>query len=279
MNNIVEKSLLVEKETIHAIDFLKFRAENQFEEVSSLKMESSAELSSSFSSIGNTLRGIWKSYFSQFESISSILKSGFQTQIINRSINLASPPNTLAIGVQVLNNRKIERKFISQNIIPAISNQYWKKIIQNIILSERYSSVIQKLKKKNIHHIDKLIDEEIRKVPMELDDSIKIEFRKQYSIKPLSFEQFLLIKSPKNYDNNIELSSKNQEEESNKLRHDFEQALEKKKLEQLKEKQLDTFDNYKEYFDMDQRELDRIRRRNISKRKVSKQTRRRKYSK
>ena len=140
-------------------------------------------------------------------------------------------------------------------------------------------SQVKKYYKKRL---DTEIDAILGALPLKLDFRVQDEFRNQYYKQQLSFDEFLDLTSPSRTDLDEEDHYRSQipspMSQAEKLRENFEKALEKKQLEQEKKSQVESFDNYKEYFQMDERNLKRVKR-DSKKRKPTKKTRRGKYQK
>ena len=104
----------------------------------------------------------------------------------------------------------------------------------------------------------------------------KAEYRKSYYRSPISFDSFLESNAPKKAITSNQPANVNARE----IREKYERAIEKKKLDTMKQSQEQSFDNYKIFFQMDDRELARAKRQgDMQKRVYSKKSRREKFTK
>lgn len=122
--------------------------------------------------------------------------------------------------------------------------------------------------------IEEKIEQELKKVPMEIDPKIRAKYKHAYLKNPLSFQEFLDL-TPKKSQTSASIAAS--PENGDKFRKQYVQALEKKKIEEKKSEQLESFDDYEKYFSMTERELERAKRKGSMRRKYQKKTRRGKY--
>jgi len=144
------------------------------------------------------------------------------------------------------------------------------------LFSSKFNSAIEKLKKYHYENINDKIDEELKKIPIEIDPSVRDDYKKAYYSNPLTFSEYLNIEQKKHKESQFSSEQSDSLKSSEKLRKEFVLAVEKKKIDKKKEEQEKQFDNYNAYFNMDERELKRAKRDGKIRRKYTKKTRRRK---
>ncbi len=224
----------------------------------------------------NRIFSLYSQFNSIFNPIKDVFLADFQTAILKEIQSQAKPNRTQKMGLSLLGNQSLERNLGSTHLVSSISRNYWSKLENVLLKSEKFKPILSNLQNFYLKFLDKQVDLELSKVPMEIDDGIREEYRKLYYTQRLSFEQFLDLNKPTDNFSSTDEDSRTLDK-SEQLRKDFEQALEHKKLEQAKDKQQKSFDDYKEYFNMNDRELERAKRRSANKRKFSKKSRRGKY--
>jgi hypothetical protein len=220
-------------------------------------------LNSLYVAFGNTFKDIQTVFVGVYnKSISSMIQSVSNRIAIKK------------IGIKLLKNRIIEKPIKKIHHIPSISMKYWDRILINIKNTKSFHNTFQ-----NLHHfyknmLDKEIEERLKKIPIDIDKKIKEEYSRYYYATSNSFDQFLSNMDQK--ENNFGAEKQVDLTNSENIRSQYENALEKKKLDKKKEEQTQSFDNYEAYFQLNERELKRAKRiGKISKRKYSKKTRRR----
>ncbi len=213
---------------------------------------------------------LMQSYEEEFTEIKHILTRDYQQKISVQVQSILETKKASILGAQLLNQRKMMVPIYNSTIINSLSLEYWEKIRENSLNLEKFIAIKNKLKKFYKNHLDTRIQEELRKVPIKIDESVKKEYRKQYYREQLTFQDFLDIKE-KSKSTTTKKSGQNvtnAQASTDRLRKDFEAALEKKKIEHKKRKQMDSFDNYEKYFNMSERDLRRAKRSsNTSRRK------------
>ena len=224
---------------------------------------------------------LYKAYDELFYSLQDILTSDYKSQVFSQLKSIIHPLKSLQIGVHILKSRNVEKPVLASNIVPSITPTYWENIFQIIYSTEPFRHLKSQVKKYYKKRLDTEIDAIFENLPLKVDLRIQNEFRKRYYEESLSFDDFLDLTSPSRLDlDDVDPYRSHQPPspmtQAEKLRENFEKALEKKQLEQEKKTQVESFDNYKEYFQMDERNLKRVKR-DSKKRKPTKKTRRGKY--
>ncbi len=209
-----------------------------------------------------------QTYYRNFQQA---LVLDFKDNVVNSVKSAFTKNNMQSVGLSFLNRKSFQKPVKQAAIIPSISQIYWQKIGPYIFQSTQMKSVFHRLGKYYDQEIEKKIEAELRKVPMQVDDGIRLKYKQVYLDQPLSFQEFLNLNDSNSYDQS---SSSNFESNSDVLRQQFEQALEKKKLEEKKIEQLESFDDYDKYFSMSERELERAKRQGNRRHKYKKKTRR-----
>jgi len=210
-----------------------------------------------------------------FVEIQKSLTEDYQNELFLDIQNLSKHSIVKDIGINLLKNKILEKPIESENIVFALQKQYWDALLLRAIKSSKFNSTIKNL---NIFYheiINEKINEELKKIPIEIDQSVKEDFKKAYFRSPLTFSEYLNIEQKRHKDSQFTLDQPDSFDSSEKLRKEFVQAIEKKKLDKKKEDQTKSFDNYDTYFKMTDRELKRAKRNGKMRRKYTKKTRRR----
>ena len=211
-----------------------------------------------------------------FKKIQISLTEDYQNELFSDIQNLSKQSIVKEIGINLLKNKILEKPIASENIVFALQKKYWDALLLRAIESSKFNSTIENLNKFHYRIINEKISEELKKIPIEIDPSVKEDFKKAYFRSPLTFSEYLNIEQKKHKERQFSLDQPDSFDSSEKLRKEFVQAIEKKKLNKKKEDQKKSFDNYNAYFEMDDRELKRAKRNGKMKRKYTKKTRRNK---
>ncbi|MHA1775383.1 MAG: hypothetical protein ACTSWC_01340 [Promethearchaeota archaeon] len=177
----------------------------------------------------------------------------------------------LKLGLFLINKRKFHKVKKKIPFIFSITLGQWEQLSKMLFRSNKMRSVLYELKYFYNRSIDIKVDSILQNLPIQINPELKERFRLEYSKKPLTFEEFMQqINAP-----NIS-TLQNQEELVNSadLRKNYEKALERKKILEKKQEQLESFDNYEQYFSMSERELKRAKRKGTMRRKYQKKSRR-----
>ena len=238
-------------------------------------------------SLSTSLHKISDNFFSQFDFIKIYLQNIVQDNTLQHTKEVISNKLIMQIGLDNLKLNIFHRPISNLNCVPVIDPNYWVKLLDYIGNQPKFEDTLGKLRTYYKNILDKKIDEELQKVPIDIDKEIENQYRTMYYSNPLTFQAFIDIEEKKNQDNDIysfdednddyNSSSSVSKDNSEGLRHKFEQAIEKKKTDKMKKEQEKSFDNYENYFDMSERELNRAKRKSSSRRKYNKQSRRKKY--
>ncbi|MHA1561879.1 MAG: hypothetical protein ACTSPA_07095, partial [Promethearchaeota archaeon] len=211
-----------------------------------------------------------------FKKIQKSLTEDYQSELFLDIKNLSKHSVVKEIGINLLKNKILEKPIESESIVFAIQKKYWDALLPRVIKSTKFNSALENL---NIFHfeiINEKIMEELKNIPIEIDSSVREDYKKAYYRNPLTFSEYLNIEQKKHKERQFSLDQPDSFDSSEKLRKEFVQAIEKKKLDKKKEDQKKSFDNYNAYFEMDDRELKRAKRNGKMKRKYTKKTRRNK---
>lgn len=214
-----------------------------------------------------------------FKKIQKSLTEDYQNELFLDMQNLSKYSIVKEIGINLLKNRILEKPIESENIVFALYKKYWDALLLRMIKSSKFNSTIEKLKIFHYEIINDKINEELKKIPIEIDPSVREDYKKTYYINPLTFSEYLNIEQEKHKKRQFSSDQTDSFNSSEKLRKEFAQALEQKKLDKKKEEQEKQFDNYDTYFKMDERELQRAKRNGKMRRKYTKKTRKEKYIK
>ena len=202
-----------------------------------------------------------------FKKIQISLTEDYQNELFSDIQNLSKQSIVKEIGINLLKNKILEKPIASENIVFALQKKYWDALLLRAIESSKFNSTIENLNKFHYRIINEKISEELKKIPIEIDPSVKEDFKKAYFRSPLTFSEYLNIEQKKHKERQFSLDQPDSFDSSEKLRKEFVQAIEKKKMDKKKEDQKKSFDNYNAYFEMDDRELKRAKRNGKMKRK------------
>ena len=209
-----------------------------------------------------------------FEKIQKSLTEDYQSELFLDIQNLSKNSIVKEIGINLLKNKILEKPIESESIVFALQKKYWDALLQRMIKSTKFNNIIEKLNNFHYEIINEKINEELKKIPIEIEPSVREDYKKEYYSNPLSFSEYLNIEQKKYRERQLYSDQTDSFDSSEKLRKEFVEAIEKKKLDKKKEEQEKQFDNYKSYFKMDERELKRAKRNGKMRRKYTKKTRR-----
>ncbi len=209
-----------------------------------------------------------------FEKIQKSLTEDYQSELFLDIQNLSKYSIVKEIGINLLKNKILEKPIESESIVFALQKKYWDALLQRMIKSTKFNNIVKKLNNFHYEIINEKINEELKKIPIEIEPSVREDYKKAYYSNPLSFSEYLNIEQKKHRERQLYSDQTDSFDSSEKLRKEFVDAIEKKKLDKKKEEQEKQFDNYKSYFKMDERELKRAKRNGKMRRKYKKKTRR-----
>jgi hypothetical protein len=218
-----------------------------------------------------------QNYETLFSNIYQLLAIDYRDATIAQIKEYINAEFTKALGVFLIQQRTTEKPLNRGSIVQTLDTQYWALIQTNLKENSGFSSVISKITSYYQNHLEKLIQSELNKVTFDIDPQMIEAFRAAYLNQPISFEDFLIQSSSRRSTSYLDPVDQS---DAKKVREEYERELERKKLEEKKQKQEASFDHYKRYFNMDERELARIKRKGKdTHRAVSKISRREKFSK
>lgn len=210
-----------------------------------------------------------------FKKIQKSLTEDYQSELFLDIENLSKYSIVKEIGINLLKKKTLEKPIESEGIVFALQKLYWEALLLRMIKATKFNLTIEKLNNFHYEIINEKIKEELKNIPIEIDPSVREDYKKAYYSNPLTFSEYLNIEQKKHKERQIYSDQQTDSyDSSEKLRKEFTQALEKKKLDKKKEDQEKQFDNYKSYFKMDERELQRAKRNGKMRRKYTKKTRR-----
>ncbi|MHA1518805.1 MAG: hypothetical protein ACTSRK_01355 [Promethearchaeota archaeon] len=241
---------------------------DEITEEQSMLSEITAEASISTRDHYQKIISVIQRYYRDFHQA---LVLDFKDNVVNSVKSFITKKNMQLLGLSLLNRKSFQKPVKQSAIIPSISQLYWQKIGLYIFQTPQMQSVLNHLGKYYDQEIEKKIEAELQQVPMQVDKIIRSKYKQVYLNNPLSFQEFLNLDKSQSSDQSF---NSNNDTNSDVLRQQFEQALEKKKLEEKKVEQLESFDDYDKYFSMSERELERAKRQGNRRHKYKKKTRR-----
>ncbi|MHA1901151.1 MAG: hypothetical protein ACTSW5_09670 [Promethearchaeota archaeon] len=212
-----------------------------------------------------------------FEDIQNLFTQDYLEQIFLKYRKKSQIQIVKEIGLNLLKKKIIEKPIECNGVVLTLPLNYWETLSERLIESQKYNSVFHKLKKFHFSILDEKINKELANIPIDIDSSVKEDYKKAYYENPLSFEEYLNINQKGEEKKNIHSEKRSNSSET--LRKEFIQALEKRKIVKKKEEQTKSFDNYEAYFKMDERELRRAKKNGYVRRKYKKKSRKEKYQK
>ena len=272
IKNLLTLDLIDKNVLSHLSGLLEVTGDQKFE-IARVNEEASPSQRES----GDLLVQMFDEYHDTFNSLHNLFVSDYEIKVNVVASHLASEQTVNSFGISLLQTKTIDRPLINSTIIHSISVRYWEKLSKAILSNNSFTPVISNLTTLYNKEIDKKVDAEIKKVPFSVDQALIKKYRKQYHLTPLSFEDFLdMSKISKMGVSESDISHQSSASKREIARKNYEAALEKKKNEDLQEKQSKSYDNYDSYFKMDERQIKQAKRHGkMSKRKYSKKTRRR----
>jgi hypothetical protein len=228
--------------------------------------------------VNDDLKFLFDSYLSFWRTIHHLFRIDYKDSTFDFLKHNISAEMEKKIGVNLLKRNLSQKPIGSIKITKEISIDYWNQIINFIESQEKFKIVIERLKGIYKKKIEQQIIAELKTVTIPLEEQIKKEYYKAYFKNPISFEEFINLTANKLPSKNQTTSNATLTYETQKVRQEFENALEQKKLEVMKKEQIKSFDNYERYFSLDERELARAKREgSLEKRIFQKKSRREKF--
>lgn len=217
-----------------------------------------------------------QNYKTEYDSIYQIFSEDYKNNLKTQIMHGLSAELIKKVGTVLLYNKLLTNPGVNPQYIFEIPSVYWNTLQDTLWNANEFIPIFAKIKKHYLQKIDAKIQEEIKKIGFEIAPDIKENYKKTYLKTPMTFQAFI--------ENYQQKPNKNQdvlvkETSTAQLRSQFEKELERKKMEELKSQQAQSFDNYDAYFNLDERELARLKRNPKDKRTISKISRRDKFSK
>lgn len=155
--------------------------------------------------------------------------------------------NTKIIGLDLIENRKIS-KIISQiSYISSIGINQWLELIDALNRNSLFLTSVEQLKKHHSILIDKRLKDELSRIPDSIDSSFIKEFEQQFYLNhELTYEEFLQT-----------VENKLTEEELLARKEFVNKRNEKHEFEELKRKQEEQTETYKNYLKFSDKEFER----------------------
>ncbi len=277
MSSLKHQIIHINPDSIQVLSKMLSDVSNRYETLE--RRSEDHQILESEKSLKKDLKKVLDGYYNEFKLVKQVFSEDVEEKVIQGFSKIANKAECRKIGTSFLNQTFINTPIYSSSIIPSLTLDYWLGIRENSLKDEKIKPVLQNLQKYYRSKMDERIKRELEKVPINIDESIKNEYKKAYYNKRISFQEFLDLSEKRKKKSKV---SKKQGQkgrsDTEKIRKDFEKALEKKKITQKKRKQMDSFDNYEQYFNMNEREIRRAKRSGkIKKRKYKRNSRRRKH--
>lgn len=213
----------------------------------------------SFSNQLNELTKILSNIYKNLENISNNNINRFldlQNKLLNKYKNdfkdhlkliSLNEINTKIIGLDLIENRKISKIISQTSYISSIGINQWLELIDALNRNSLFLSSVEQLKKYRSNLIDKRLKDELSRIPDSIDSSFIKEFEQQFYLNPeLTYEEIL-----QTFENKLtkeELLARKEFVNERKEKHEF---------AELKKKQEEQTETYKNYFKFSHKEFER----------------------
>jgi hypothetical protein len=155
--------------------------------------------------------------------------------------------NTKIIGLNLIENRKICKIISQTSYISSIGINQWLELTDALNRNSLFLSSIEQLKKYYSNLIDKRFKDELSGISDSLDSSFLKEFEQQFYLNPeLTYEEFLQT-----------VENKLTEQELLDRKKFVSKRKEKLEIEELKKKQEEQTETYKNYMKFSDKEFER----------------------
>jgi len=155
--------------------------------------------------------------------------------------------NTKIIGLNLIENRKISKIISQTSYISSIGINQWLELIDALNRNSLFLSSVELLKIFYSNLIDKRLKDELSGIPDSIDSSFLKEYEQQFYLNPeLTYEEFLQT-----------VENKLTKQELLVRKEYVNKRKEKHKIEELKKKQEEQTETYKNYFKFSDKEFER----------------------
>jgi len=155
--------------------------------------------------------------------------------------------NTKIIGLDLIENRKISKIISHLSYISSIGITQWLELIDALNRNSLFLTSVEQLKKHRSNLIDKRLKDELCRIPDSIDSSFIKEFEQQFYLNPeLTYEEFL--QTAENKLTKQELLARKEFVNKRKEKHE---------IEELKRKQEEQTETYKNYMKFSNKEFER----------------------
>ncbi|GAG32109.1 unnamed protein product, partial [marine sediment metagenome] len=155
--------------------------------------------------------------------------------------------NTKIIGLDLIENRKISKIISQTSYISSIGINQWLELIDALNRNSLFLTSVEQLKKHHSNLIDKRLKDELSRIPDSTDSSFIKEFEQQFYLNhELTYEEFLQT-----------AESKLTEQELFARKEFVNKRNEKHEIEELKRKQEEQTETYKNYMKFSDKEFER----------------------
>lgn len=206
------------------------------------------ELTKILSNIYKNLENISNNNINRFLDLQNKLlnkyKNDFKDHLKLISLNEI---NTKIIGLNLIENRKISKIISQTSYISSIGINQWLELIDALNRNSLFLSSVELLKIFYSNLIDKRLKDELSGIPDSIDSSFLKEYEQQFYLNPeLTYEEFLQT-----------VENKLTKQELLVRKEYVNKRKEKHKIEELKKKQEEQTETYKNYFKFSDKEFER----------------------
>jgi len=206
------------------------------------------ELTKILSNIYKNLENISNNNINRFLDLQNKLlnkyKNDFKEHLKLISLNEI---NTKIIGLDLIENRKISKIISQTSYISSIGINQWLELIDALNRNSLFLSSVEQLKKYRSNLIDKRLKDILSRIPDSIDSSFIKEFEQQFYLNnELTYEEFLQT-----------AENKLTEQELLARKEFVNKRKEKHEIEELKRKQEEQTETYKNYMKFSDKEFER----------------------
>ncbi len=175
-------------------------------------------------------------------------KESFKESLKHIGLNSS---RTKELGLTFIENREINKIVENISFINSLTIPEWLELLNSLKLNSLFLNGVDKIKKYYLSIIDSKLQNELEKIPEDVNLEIINKFKEIFPETQISFEDFLL-------DMENQLSA----EEFKKKKQILEELKKKESLEEMKKKQQDQFrsSTYQDYIHLSDEEFERRRR-------------------
>ena len=214
------------------------------------------------------INSLLKEHLNLFSNLEQISQGEHKKEITTLINNIVNGGKLEEIGRNFLIQKKIQRPLGQTQFTYSISPLYFKKLQKSLFSTDAFTTIKRNLKTHYSKIMDERIEKEISTISSQIEgisESMIQNYREFYYKTQKSFEEYLdLDKNNKTGEINENGAEQKKVSTSNaEERPALKDKLKKKELEQKKFKQQQSFSDYNDYFNMNDRKLRQAKRKGL----------------